>query len=84
MKKEHIDLVWESLNDFEKSNITFSLFLEKLGKALESADVAEAKMIGEATRNIEFALVSGSTQEVRKLMNELKTNLERECRLPAK
>lgn len=74
MKKEHIKLIWESLNEFEKANISFSDFLEHLGKAMESATVAEAKVIGEATRNIEFALVSGSAKEVKRIMGTLKTS----------
>lgn len=72
MKKEHIDLVWESLENFDRANISFGDFLEHLGRALESASVSEAKLIGEATRNLEFALVSGSNNEVQRIMRSLK------------
>lgn len=75
MKKEHIDLVWESLENFDRANISFGDFLEHLGKALESADVSEAKVIGEATRNLEFALVSGSNTEVQRILKNLKTKI---------
>lgn len=72
MKKEHIDLVWESLENFDRANISFGDFLEHLGRALESASVSEAKLIGEATRSLEFALVSGSNNEVQRIMRSLK------------
>ncbi|MFZ5950354.1 MAG: hypothetical protein ACOYXC_06595 [Candidatus Rifleibacteriota bacterium] len=75
MKKEHIDLVWESLEDFDRANISFGDFLEHLGRALESASIPEAKIIGEATRNLEFALVSGSSNEVRRIMKSLKAKV---------
>jgi hypothetical protein len=75
MKKEHIDIVWKSLENFDRANISFSDFLEELGKALESANVSEAKKIGEATRELENALVSGSSIEVQKIMKRLKRGL---------
>ncbi len=75
MKKEHIDLVWESLENFDRANISFGDFLEHLGRALESATVSEAKIIGEATRNLEFALVSGSSKEVQRIMKTLKAKV---------
>lgn len=75
MKKEHIDLVWESLENFDRANISFGDFLEHLGRALESASVSEAKIIGEATRSLEFALVSGSNEEVRRIMKSLKAKV---------
>jgi 6,7-dimethyl-8-ribityllumazine synthase len=72
MKKEHLDMVWDSCSEFERANITFSEFLEKLGKALESANVHEAKFIGEITRSLEFAMVSGSYEEMRKILEGTK------------
>lgn len=72
MKKKHVDLVWESLENFDRANISFGQFLEQLGQALESANTAEAKVLGEAARNLEFALVSGSNLEIRKILNGLR------------
>jgi hypothetical protein len=78
MKKEHINLVWQSLENFERANITFNDFLEQLGLALESASVAEGMLIGEATRNLEYALVNGSDQDVKRVMENLRTNVLKE------
>ncbi len=78
MKKEHINMVWQSLENFERANITFNDFLEQLGLALESASVAEGMLIGEATRNLEYALVNGSDQDVKKVMESLRTKVLKE------
>ncbi|MDN5278866.1 MAG: hypothetical protein PWR01_2831 [Clostridiales bacterium] len=80
MKKEHIDLVWNSLEDFDKANITFGDFLEHLGKAMESASVSEAKTIGEVTRDLEFAIVSGSSKEVKRIMKDVKNQIRANLR----
>jgi len=80
MKKEHLDVVWDSCSEFEKANITFTEFLEKLGKALESASILEAKQIGEMTRNLEFAMVSGSYDEMKKILDSTKRHVARQIR----
>jgi hypothetical protein len=75
MKKEHIDLVWNSLNDFEKANMSFGDFLDRLGIALESASVSEAKLIGETARNLEFILDSGQKSKTHRLIEALRKGL---------
>lgn len=80
MKKEHLDVVWDSCSEFEKANITFTEFLEKLGKALESASLVEAKEIGEMTRNLEYAMVSGSYEEMKKILDGTKRQIARQIR----
>jgi len=80
MKKEHLDVVWDSCSEFEKANITFSEFIEKLGRALESANLHEAKLIGEMTRNLEFAMVSGSYEEMKKILEATKRQIARQIR----
>lgn len=74
MKQEHIKLVWESLEDFDKANITFGVFLDHLGKAMESATLLEAKMIGEAIRNIDFAMISGSNNDLKRVITTMKSD----------
>ena len=77
MKMDHVDLLWESLSQFEKNNLTFGDFLDRLGKSLETATVAEAKLIGETTRELDFALTKCPTRtgNVRKIISRLKSNL---------
>ncbi|MGM0598970.1 MAG: hypothetical protein ACQETH_04030 [Candidatus Rifleibacteriota bacterium] len=75
MKKEHIDLVWNSLNDFEKANMSFSDFLDRLGIALESASLPEAKLIGETARNLEFIMNSGQKAQTHQLIETLRSGL---------
>lgn len=74
MKMEHVELVWESLEDFEKAGLTFGDLLERFGKALESASICEAKTIGEAARNLEFAIVEGSDHEVVEILEKMKVS----------
>ncbi len=80
MKKEHLDIVWDSCSEFEKANITFGEFLEKLGRAMESASVVEAKYIGEMTRALEFAMVSGSYDEMKKILDGTKKKIATQIR----
>lgn len=77
MKMDHVELLWESLSQFEKNNLTFADFLDRLGKSLETATVAEAKLIGETTRELDFALTKSAsrTGKVRKIISRLKANL---------
>jgi len=77
MKMDHIELLWESLSQFEKDKLTFADFLDRLGKSLETATVVEAKLIGETTRELDFALTKSAsrTGKVRKIISRLKTNL---------
>ncbi|MDD2998133.1 MAG: hypothetical protein EOM80_10665 [Erysipelotrichia bacterium] len=72
MKKEHLDIVWESCSEFERSNISFNEFLEKLGKAMESASTPEARTIGALARNLEHAVSSGSFGEIQLLLKDMK------------
>ena len=83
MKKEHIDLVWNSLNDFEKSNMTFGDFLDRLGIALESASLVEAKLIGETARNLEFIINSGEKSKTHNLIQTLRQGLSSQNPLKA-
>lgn len=75
MKKEHLDIVWDSCSELERANITFGEFLEKLGRAMESATVGEMQLISEMSRNLELALVSGSSDEILKLLDILKNQV---------
>lgn len=77
MKLDHIELLWESLSQFEKEKLTFADFLDRLGKSLETATVAEAKLIGETTRELDFVLTKSAsrTGKVRKIISRLKSNL---------
>lgn len=72
MKKEHLDIVWDSCSELEKANITFGEFLEKLGRAMESATMGEMQLVSEIARNLEVALVSGSSDEILKIIDILK------------
>lgn len=83
MKKEHLDIVWDSCTEFEKANISFGEFLDKLGRAIESADTTEAKFIGEMTRNLEFAMVSGSYEEMKKILDGTRKRVEKKIRQTA-
>ena len=58
MKIEHIEMVWESIAQFQKSSINFWDFLDRLGKSLESASLEEAKIIGEASRELDYVLTA--------------------------
>ncbi len=58
MKIEHIEMVWESIAQFQASNINFGDFLEKLGRSLESANLQEAKIIGETSRELDFVIAA--------------------------
>lgn len=77
MKIDHVELLWASLSQFEKNNLTFGDFLDRLGKSLETATVAEAKLIGETTRELDFALTKcpARTGNVRKIISRFKSNL---------
>ncbi len=75
MKKEHLDIVWDSCSELEKANISFGEFLEKLGKAMESANLGETQLIREMANNLEVALMSGSSEEIMKLLDILKTQV---------
>ena len=77
MKMEHVELVWESLAQFERERLTFGDFLEHLGKSLESADITEAKIIGEAARELDFALATnrGAKRTVTQIIGKMKSRL---------
>lgn len=77
MKMEHVELVWESLAQFEKERLTFDQFLEHLGTSLETATMTEAKIIGEATRELDFALATSpnANQRVPRIISKLKSGL---------
>lgn len=80
MKKEHLDIVWDSCTEFERSEITFTEFLEKLGRALESASTLEAKTIGEMTREVQVAMLSGSFHEMRDILGQVKRKVAFQAR----
>ncbi|MBU1105833.1 MAG: hypothetical protein KKB51_04110 [Candidatus Riflebacteria bacterium] len=77
MKMEHIELVWESLAQFERERLTFGDFLEHLGKSLESADIMEAKIIGEAARELDFALATNPNAKIKvtQVIGKMKSRL---------
>ncbi len=77
VKMDQFELIWESLSQFEKENITFDDFLDRMGKSLENATITEAKLIGEATRELDFALTQypSETGRVRNIMSRLKFDL---------
>ncbi len=75
MKKEHLDIVWDSCSELEKANITFGEFLEKLGRATESANIGEMQLLCEMTRNLEIALMSGSSEEIMNILGILKNQV---------
>lgn len=58
MKIEHIEMVWASIAQFQKSSINFWDFLDRLGESLESASLEEAKIIGEASRELDYVLAA--------------------------
>lgn len=72
MKMEHIELVFESVERFEKASLTLADFLERLGKALESASVREAKAIGEIARKLEYAIFEGADEDVASILRKMK------------
>ncbi|MDD3146768.1 MAG: hypothetical protein PHD82_05655 [Candidatus Riflebacteria bacterium] len=72
MKKEHLDIVWDSCSELEKANISFGEFLDKLGRAMESATTGEMQLVSEIARNLEVALVSGSSDEIISIIDVLK------------
>lgn len=80
MKKEHLAIVWDSCSEFEKANISFGEFLEKLGRAMESASSSEAGAIRELVRNLEFSLVSGSPDDISYLLDFMKRQVEAKIR----
>jgi hypothetical protein len=77
MKIAHVELVWETLSQFERNELAFDHFLNKLGEALETASVAEAKLIGEMSRELDFALSNTPerTEEIGQIIRKLKLNL---------
>lgn len=77
MKIEHIEMVWESIAQFQASSINFGDFLEKLGKSLESASIEEAKIIGETSRELDFILVAEPwhKKKIERLTGDLRSRL---------
>lgn len=80
MKKEHLDIVWDSCSEFAKANISFGDFLEKLGLAMESASLPESRDIGKLARDIDFALDSGAPDEVIRLVDGMKKQVAAQIR----
>ncbi|PKL43389.1 MAG: hypothetical protein CVV41_10035 [Candidatus Riflebacteria bacterium HGW-Riflebacteria-1] len=81
MKKEHLEIVWDSCSELEKSTITFGEFLEKLGRSLESADMREARFIGEIARNLELAMFSGTYDDIEKILDHTKRRISQKIRV---
>ena len=80
MDKEHLAIIWDSCSELERANITFGQFLEKLGRATATASCGETKLIQEMARNLEIALMTGSTEEIFNLLNILKSQVARKIR----
>ncbi|HAE40341.1 MAG TPA: hypothetical protein DCG57_17160 [Candidatus Riflebacteria bacterium] len=81
MKKEHLEIVWDSCSELEKSTITFGEFLEKLGRSLESADMREARFIGQIARNLELAMFSGTYDDIEKILDHTKRRISQKIRV---
>ncbi len=75
MNKEHLDIVWDSCSELEKANISFGEFLEKIGRAMESASGSEVELVKKMACNLEVALMSGSSDEILKILDILKTQV---------
>ncbi len=75
MDKDHLAIIWDSCSELERANISFGQFLEKLGRAMESANCGETQLIHEMARNLEIALMSGSTEEMISLLDVLKNQV---------
>ena len=85
MKMEHIELVWESLAQFEKEKLSFGDFLEHLGKSLETASIKEAKIIGEATRELDFAMATSpdAKRKTSQIVEKMKSRLMNQIKATA-
>ena len=81
MKKEHLDMVWDSCSELEKSTISFGEFLEKLGRSLESANLREARFLGELARNLELAMFSGTFDDIEKILDHTKRRIAQKIRV---
>ena len=81
MKKEHLEIVWDSCSELEKSTISFGEFLEKIGRSLESADLREARFIGEIARNLELAMFSGTYEDIEKILDHTKRRISQKIRV---
>lgn len=77
MKIEHIEMVWESIAQFQVSNLNFGDFLDRLGKSLESASLEEAKIIGEASRELDFVLAAEPwhKRKIERITGQLRSRL---------
>jgi hypothetical protein len=85
MKMEHIEMVWASIAQFQNTKLTFGDFLEHLGKSLESATVHEARIIGEAARELDFVIAKEphKTDKVEGIINELRSKLLSQLKISA-
>ncbi len=81
MKKEHLEIVWDSCSELEKSTISFGEFLEKIGRTLESANLREARFIGEIARNLELAMFSGTCEDIEKILDHTKRRISQKIRV---
>ncbi|PKL48949.1 MAG: hypothetical protein CVV42_08110 [Candidatus Riflebacteria bacterium HGW-Riflebacteria-2] len=81
MKKEHLEIVWDSCSELEKSTISFGEFLEKIGRTLESANLREARFIGEIARNLELAMFSGTYEDIEKILDHTKRRISQKIRV---
>lgn len=81
MKKEHLEIVWDSCSELEKSTISFGEFLEKLGRSLESASLREARFIGDIARSLELAMFSGTNDDVDKILDHTKRRISQKIRV---
>lgn len=83
MKIEHIEMVWESIAQFQKSSINFWDFLDRLGKSLESANLEEAKIIGEASRELDFVLAAEPwhKRKIERITGNLRNKLQTQLKL---
>jgi hypothetical protein len=80
MDKDYLAIIWDSCSELERANITFGQFLEKLGRAMATANCGETQLIKEMARNLEVALMTGSTEEIVALLNILKNQVASKIR----
>ena len=81
MKKEHLEIVWDSCSELEKSTISFGEFLEKIGRSLESANLREARFIGDIARNLEMAMFSGTYEDIEMILDHTKRRISKKIRV---
>ena len=58
-----------------------SEFLEKIGRSLESANLREARFIGDIARNLEMAMFSGTYEDIEMILDHTKRRISKKIRV---